>query len=163
LADARRFEDAELEKALRAYSKALEFNPASRDVRALIELGELPKRPLVDKGRPGDPELLAAKAVALARGEEEAIALSDATSNRRGVRLAWGDVLLARREKRASTAWSTALAQGDWVISCSRRGCWFITTSSPWPRSCPGAAGGQWWLGCGRNSARGWELGLSRG
>ena len=135
LADARAFfEDAEFEKALRAYSKALEFNPHSRggwcgQVRALIELGEFREAALwSDKALeqfPEDSELLAAKAVALARSGdlEEAIALSDAAIEQRGdaayVWLARGDVLLARREKRAEYCLekALALAAGDWVIS----------------------------------------------
>ena len=135
LADARAFfEDAEFEKALRSYSKALEFNPHSRggwcgQVRALIELGEVREAALwSDKALeqfPDDPELLAAKAVALARSGdlEEAIALSDAAIEQRGdaayVWLARGDVLLARREKRAEYCLekALALARGDWVIS----------------------------------------------
>jgi Flp pilus assembly protein TadD len=134
LADARAFfEDAEFEKALRAYSKALEFNPQSRDgwcgqVRALIELGEFAEANLwAEKALeqcPDDPELLAAKAVALARGGEleEAIALSDVAIEQRGdtayVWLARGDVLLARREKRAEYCLEKALslAEGDWVM-----------------------------------------------
>lgn len=134
LADARAFfEDAEFEKALRAYSKALEFNPQSRDgwcgqVRALIELGEFAEAALwSDKALeqcPEDSELLSAKAVALARGGEleEAIALSDVAIEQRGdapyVWLARGDVLLARREKRAEYCLdkALALAQGDWVV-----------------------------------------------
>jgi len=128
------FEDAEFEKALRSYSKALEFNPHSRtgwcgQVRSLIELGEFREAALwSDKALeqfPEDPELLAAKAVALARAGdlEEAIALSDAAIEQRGdapyVWLARGDVLLARREKRAEYCLekALALAQGDWMIS----------------------------------------------
>jgi tetratricopeptide (TPR) repeat protein len=98
-------------------------------VRALIELGEFREAALwSDKALeqfPEDPELLAAKAVALARSGdlEEAIALSDAAIEQRGdapyVWLARGDVLLARREKRAEYCLekALALARGDWVIS----------------------------------------------
>jgi tetratricopeptide (TPR) repeat protein len=128
------FEDAEFEKALRAYSKALEFNPHSRggwtgQVRSLIELGEFREAALwADKALeefPNEAELLAVKAVALARSGdlEEAIALSDAAIEQRGdaayVWLARGDVLLARREKRAEYCLekALALARGDWVIT----------------------------------------------
>jgi tetratricopeptide (TPR) repeat protein len=135
LAEARaRFEDAEFEKALRAYAKALEFNPHSHgawtgQVRALIELGEFSKAALwADKALeqfPREPELTAAKAVALARsGElEESLALSDLAIEQRGdvpyVWLARGDVLLARREKRAEYCLekALALANGDWFIT----------------------------------------------
>ena len=83
------FEQAEFEQSLRAYSRTLEFNPHSRgawsgQVRALIELHEFREAALwADKALehfPNEPELLAAKAVALARNGDldEAIALSDA-------------------------------------------------------------------------------------
>ena len=135
LADARGyFEEGEFEKALRAYSKALEFNPESRggwcgQVKALIELGEFAEAALwADKAMeqyPEDPELMSAKAVALARGGEleEAIALSDVAIEQHGdtvyVWLARADVLLARREKRAEYCLEKALtlARGDWVVS----------------------------------------------
>jgi tetratricopeptide (TPR) repeat protein len=128
------FEQAEFEKALRAYSRTLEFNPHSRgawsgQVRALIELGEFREAALwADKALeqfPNEPELLAAKAVALGRNGDlqEAIALSDAAIEERGdtpyVWLARGDVLLARREQRAEYCLekALALARGDWVIT----------------------------------------------
>src|SRR5271166_5398920 len=77
LAEARTsFENGNFESALRLYSKVLEFNPQnttawSGQVRMLIELDEYREAKLwADKALerfPRDPELLAAKAVALAR------------------------------------------------------------------------------------------------
>ena len=69
------FEGADFEKALRLFAKVLEFNPQnvgawSAQVRMLIELGEYHEARLwADKALerfPTMPELLAAKAVALA-------------------------------------------------------------------------------------------------
>lgn len=128
------FESADFEKALRAYAKALEFNPRSEvawagQVRALIELGEYREAALwADKGleqAPDHPELLAAKAVALGRqGDlEEALAFSDASIEERGdtpyVWLARGDVLLAREESRAEYCFekAMAMASGDWFVA----------------------------------------------
>jgi len=128
------FENADFEKALRGYAKALEFNPQNPvawagQVRALIELGELREAVLwankAIERFPRDPELLAAKAVALARqGElDEALAFSDASIEERGdapyLWLARGDVLLAREESRADYCFdrAMALAPGDWVIA----------------------------------------------
>ena len=68
------FENGEFEPALRRYSKVLEFNPQNAaawtgQVRMLIELGEPREAKLwADKALekfPHEPELLAAKAVAL--------------------------------------------------------------------------------------------------
>src|SRR6185503_21086764 len=89
------FESADFEKALRYYSKVLEFNPQNAvawtgQVRALIELGEFREAKLwADKALerfPREPELLAAKAVALGRtGElDAALAFSDAAIEERG-------------------------------------------------------------------------------
>jgi tetratricopeptide (TPR) repeat protein len=72
-----------------------------------------------------DPELLAAKAVALGRcGDlEGAISFSDASIEESGgtpfVWLARGDVLLARRERRAEDCFNKALGlvPGDWFIA----------------------------------------------
>jgi len=73
---------------------------------------------------PHDPELLAAKAVALAReGDlDGAMAFSDASMEERGdtpyIWLARGDVLLARGEKRADYCFdkARALAAADWFV-----------------------------------------------
>ncbi len=77
LAEARSaFENANFEQGLRLYSKVLEFNPENASawtgqVRMLIELGEFREAKLwADKALerfPHEPELLAAKAVALGR------------------------------------------------------------------------------------------------
>src|ERR1051326_5930826 len=96
LAEARAaFENGNFESALRLYSKVLEFNPQSASawtaqVRMLIELGELREAKLwADKALerfPIYPELLAAKAVALARmaDVDSALAFSDAAIEERG-------------------------------------------------------------------------------
>ncbi len=128
------FEHADFEKALRHYSRVLEFNPQNvtawtGQVQALIELGEFREAKLwSDKALehfPNDPELLAAKAVALARNGDldAAMAFSDASIEERGgspyIWLARGDVLLARAEKRAGYCFdkAQALAPGDWFIT----------------------------------------------
>lgn len=128
------FEQADFEAALRAYAKALEFNPKNAtawtgQVRALIELGEFAEASLwADKAMeqfPCEPELLAAKAVALARDGDldGAIAFSDSSVSERGdspyVWLARGDVLLARQERRAEFCFEKAmfLAAKDWFIT----------------------------------------------
>src|SRR3989440_8974050 len=77
LAEARSaFENGDFEAALRLYSKVLEFNPHNAaawtsQVQMLIELGEFKEAKLwADKALerfPREPELLAAKGVALAR------------------------------------------------------------------------------------------------
>lgn len=130
----RAFEELDFEASLRFHSKVLEFNPERADAwtgqaRALIELGEFREAKVwSDKALekfPREPELLAAKAVALARcGDvEAALAFSDASIEERGesayVWLARGDVLLARREKRADYCLDKALhlSQGNWLIS----------------------------------------------
>lgn len=127
------FASAEFERALRAFAKAIEFNPHhpgawSGQVRALIELGEFQEASLwADKAMerfPQDSEVLAAKAVALARlGQlDEALALSDAAVQTGGetpyVWLARGDVLLARAESRADHCFDRALvmAARDWLV-----------------------------------------------
>src|SRR5689334_2666224 len=70
------FENGRFEQALRSFAKVLEFDPKScsawtGQVRSLIELGEFEEaRVWADKALaslPDEPELLAAKAVALAR------------------------------------------------------------------------------------------------
>lgn len=120
------------EPALRAYGKAVEFNRTSSEgwsgqVRMLIELGEFAEARLwADKALSilaDHPELLAAKAVALARAGDiqGAISFSDASIEAPGngpyIWLARGDVLLARGEKRADYCFEKALALGGgkWV------------------------------------------------
>ena len=135
LADAQgAFEQADFEAALRAFAKALEFNPQNTtawagQVRALIELGEFSEAKLwADKALerfPDEPILLAAKAVALARlgDTDAAMTFSDAAVEARGdtsyVWLARGDVLLARQERRADYCFdkALALAPGDWFVT----------------------------------------------
>jgi tetratricopeptide (TPR) repeat protein len=128
------FENGDHEQALRQFSKVLEFNPQnvaawSGQVRMLIELREYREAKLwADKALerfPNCPELLAAKAVALARGGDlqEALALSDASIEERGdtpyIWLARGDVLLARKEQRADYCFEKALllAPKDWLVA----------------------------------------------
>jgi len=95
----------------------------------LIELGEFREAKLwADKALeqfPHEPELLAAKAVALARSGElqGALAFSDASIEERGdtpyVWLARADVLMARAEKRADYCFEKALllAPRDWFFA----------------------------------------------
>ena len=128
------FENGRFESALRRYAKVLEFDPRcaaawAGQVRMLIELGEFREAKLwADKALeqfPHEPELLAAKAVALGRtGDlQGAIAFSDASIEERGdtpyVWLARGDVLLARREARAEFCFDKALmlAPRDWFVA----------------------------------------------
>jgi tetratricopeptide (TPR) repeat protein len=126
------FQRGHFEPALRACAKALEFNPKSTagwtgQIRSLIELGEFDEAKVwADKGLslcPDHPELLAAKAVALARSGDldGAISFSDASIEAPGespyIWLARGDVLLARSEKRAQYCFEKALAlgRGKWI------------------------------------------------
>lgn len=128
------FERADFDRALRYYSKVLEFDPQNAaawtgQVLALIELGEFREAKLwADKALerfPREPELLAAKAVALGRSGdlEGALAFSDAAIEERGdtpyVWLARGDVLLARQERRADYCFDKALflAPQDWFVA----------------------------------------------
>jgi tetratricopeptide (TPR) repeat protein len=128
------FEAGHFESALRLYSKVLEFNPRNAaawtgQVRMLIELGEFSEARLwADKALerfPHEPELLAAKAVALGRGGDlhGALTFSDVSIEERGdtpyIWLARGDVLLARKESRADYCFEKALllARNDWVVS----------------------------------------------
>src|SRR5258707_11940122 len=128
------FENGSFESALRLYSKVLEFNPQNApawtgQVRMLIELGEFREAKLwADKALerfPGEPELLAAKAVALGRSGDlqGALAFSDASIEERGdtpyIWLARGDVLLAREEARADYWFEKALllAPRDWFTA----------------------------------------------
>ncbi len=128
------FANMDFEEALRAFSKVLEYDAGraaawTGQVRALIELEELREaRKWADKALekfPNEPELLAAKAVALGRsGElESAMAFSDASVSEQGgtpyVWLARADVLLSCREERAEFCFEKAmvLAAGDWLIA----------------------------------------------
>jgi tetratricopeptide (TPR) repeat protein len=127
------FSKGRFEEALRAFSKALEFNPRSvsawaGQVRMLIELAEFSEAKLwADKALemfPKEPELLAAKAVALARlgDTKAALAFSDAAIEEKGntpyIWLARADVLMARKEKRAEYCFekALALASGNWFF-----------------------------------------------
>jgi tetratricopeptide (TPR) repeat protein len=127
------FERGDFEKALRNYGKVLEFNPQNAaawtaQVRMLIELGQLrDANSWADKALesfPSESELLAAKAVALARNGDTngALAFSDASVEEHAgsayIWLARGDVLLALKEGRADycVEKSLHLAPGDWVI-----------------------------------------------
>jgi tetratricopeptide (TPR) repeat protein len=95
----------------------------------LIELGEFREAKLwADKALerfPNEPELLAAKAVALGRSGDlqGALAFSDASIEERGdtpyVWLARGDVMLARKEPRADYCFEKALllAPRDWFVA----------------------------------------------
>jgi len=128
------FENRNFESALRLYSKVLEYNPLNAaawtgQVRMLIELGEFSEARLwADKALerfPQEPELLAAKAVALGRSGDlsGALTFSDASIEERGdtpyVWLARGDVLLARKESRADYCFEKAqlLAPRDWFVA----------------------------------------------
>src|SRR5437016_978159 len=128
------FESANFEQGLRLFSKVLEFNPENAtawtgQVRMLIELGEFREAKLwADKALerfPHDAELLASKAVALARSGDlqGALAFSDASIEERGdtpyIWLARGDVLLAREESRADYCFEKArlLAPKDWFTT----------------------------------------------
>jgi tetratricopeptide (TPR) repeat protein len=127
------FEDGQFETGLRCYAKVLEFNPKNcaawtGQVRMLVELGEFHEAKVwADKALeqfPTDPELLASKAVALGRlGDlKAALAFSDAAVEERGdtpyVWLARGDVLMARKEKRAEYCFEKArlIAPQDWFV-----------------------------------------------
>jgi tetratricopeptide (TPR) repeat protein len=126
------FESGRFEQALRAYAKALEQNPKSAaawtgQVRMLIELGEFKEAKLwAEKALglfPREGDLLAAKAVALARSGDAkgALAFSDAAMEvETGTPYIWvarGDVLLARKEKRAAYCFEKALllARDHWL------------------------------------------------
>jgi tetratricopeptide (TPR) repeat protein len=128
------YENGEHEKALRSFSKVLEYNPQNAaawtaQVKMLIELGEFREAKLwADKALErfaSCPELLAAKAVALARSGDlqGALAFSDASIEERGdtpyIWLARGDVLLARKEARADYCFEKALllAPRDWFTA----------------------------------------------
>lgn len=123
----------DFETALRSYAKALEFNPQNPlpwtgQVRMLIELGECREAKLwADKALemfPHEAELLAAKAVALARTGDlkAAIAFSDASFSERGdspwLWVARADVLLAQKEARADYCLDRAVAldPANWLL-----------------------------------------------
>ena len=128
------FENGSFEPALRHFGKVLEFNPQNAaawtgQVRMLIELGECSEAKLwADKALerfPQEPELLAAKAVALGRSGDlgAALVFSDVAIAERGdtpyVWLSRGDVMLARQEQRADYCFEKALmlAPKDWFIA----------------------------------------------
>jgi tetratricopeptide (TPR) repeat protein len=128
------FEEADFQKALRSYAKVLEFNPNNAaawtaQVRMLIELDQCDEaNGWADKTLerfPREADLLAAKAVLLARrGEiQNALAFSDAAVGENGtspyVWLARAEVLLAARESLADYCIDKALmlAPGDWVAA----------------------------------------------
>jgi tetratricopeptide (TPR) repeat protein len=128
------FEAADFQKALRSYAKILEFNPQHvpawiAQVRMLIELDQCDEAKVwADQALerfPREADLLAAKAVVLARSGEmqSALAFSDAAVAENGtspyVWLARGDVLLAARETLADYCIDKAvmLAAGDWVAA----------------------------------------------
>src|SRR5687767_485712 len=125
------FESGRFELALRMFARVIEFNSKlpvawTGQVRMLIELGEFEEaRVWADKAIalfPDDGELLASKAVALARlGDHDgAISYSDSSvesqANTPYIWLARADVLLARKEKRAEYCFERALtlAQNNW-------------------------------------------------
>lgn len=126
------FRHGRFEQALRAYARALEFNPASSaawvgQVRMLIELGDVREARLwADKALerfPQDAELLAAKAVAVGRCGDlsAALAFSDASVASQGespyVWVARGDVLLAKDVRRAESCFDRAMAMAtDWLV-----------------------------------------------
>jgi len=134
LNEARRgWEHGKFEYVLRAYAKALEFNPSNSSswagqVRALIELNELREAKIwADKALekfPNDSELLAGKAVTLARlGDyEAALAFADAAMENQGnspiIWLSRGDVLMSKKEKFADYSIDKAVyfAYSDWFI-----------------------------------------------
>jgi tetratricopeptide (TPR) repeat protein len=125
------FAEGQFAQALRWYAKVLEYNPANTaawtgQVRMLIELGEFREAKLwADKAIeqfPRHGELLAAKAVALARSGDlgAAMAFSDAALQEADTPYLWlarGDVLLARKEKRADYCFTKVLAMAprDWI------------------------------------------------
>ncbi|MDB6037832.1 MAG: putative system TPR-repeat lipoprotein [Verrucomicrobiales bacterium] len=128
------FESGRFEPALRAFAKVLEYNPRNvsawvGQIRMLIELNEYQEaKGWAEKALatfPDESELLAANAVCLARlGDlKAALTFSDASIEERGdspyVWLARGDVLMARKEKRADYCFEKAIgfAPQDWIWS----------------------------------------------
>lgn len=127
------FTSGQFDQGLRSYARVLEHNPDNLEawtgqVRMLIELKEYKEAKLwADKALqrfPSAPELIAVKAVTLARmGDVQgAIAYSDASfdeqENTPFLWLARGDVLLAKKEKRADFCFEKAasLAPRDWLV-----------------------------------------------
>lgn len=123
----------QFEQALREFSKILEFNSLSPEawsgqVRMLIELGEYREANVwADKGLeklPHSADLLAAKAVTLARLGDTAAALtySDNAMAEQGetayVWLSRGDVFLRAKEPRFADCFERAfqLSLGDWLF-----------------------------------------------
>ncbi len=128
----REFRGGYFESALRRYGRVLGTNPHcavawAGQVRLLLELGETTEaNGWADKALerlPETPDLLALKAVALARGgdREAALAFSDASIRGGevppGVWLARGEVLLARHEPGAEYAFAKTVtaAPGEWL------------------------------------------------
>lgn len=128
------FAQARFDHALRWFARVLEFNSANvaawiGQVRSLIELGEFREASIwADKAMekfPREPELLAAKGVALARlGDlDAAAAFSDAAFEERSdspyLWLARGDVFLARKDPGAEDCISRALemTSGHWLYA----------------------------------------------
>lgn len=126
-------ERADFEVALRHYAKVLEFNPQNcaawaAQARMLIELNELRDADSWAAKAleifPNDPELLATKAVTLARNGDTNTALifSDSSIEEQAalpyVWLARGDVLLSRKEARADYCFEKALMlpPADWMV-----------------------------------------------
>src|SRR5208283_4689503 len=117
----------DFERALRLYAKVLEYNTQNAaawtgQVRMLIELGEYREAKLwADKALerfPNEPELLAAKAVALGRSGDlqGALAFSDASIEEHGdTPYVW----LARGDHRADYCFEKALllAPRDWFVA----------------------------------------------
>lgn len=127
-------EGGDFQNALRFYAKVLEFNPQNAaawtaQVRMLIELDQNDDAKVwADNALerfPREADLLAAKAVVLARtgDTQTALAFSDAAVGENGqspyVWLGRGDVLLARREGLADYCFDKALmlAPGDWLLA----------------------------------------------
>lgn len=127
------YHEGRFEKALRSYARALEHNSAMAEawvgqVRMLLELGDAKEAHLwADKALElfrDHPDLLAAKAVALARlGElHDAMKLSDAALAQKG-ETAWvwqarGEVLLARGQRNEDFCFAKAVAlhPKDWFV-----------------------------------------------
>jgi tetratricopeptide (TPR) repeat protein len=141
------FQNGNFESALRLYSKVLEFTRKSRGLdRAdpmLIELGEFREAKLwADKALehfPNEPELLAAKAVALGRSGDlqAALAFSDASIEERGdtsyIWLARG--CAARRGRNHadySTRQGTIAGAQDWLVAWLAGGFATTTNSLRW-------------------------------
>ncbi|HIL71751.1 MAG TPA: tetratricopeptide repeat protein [Verrucomicrobia bacterium] len=128
-------ENGDFKMALKHYSRVLEYNPDVvgawlGQVRMLVELKEYQGAGMwADKALerfPNAPDLLAAKAVTLARSGEadSALAFSDASIEAGGgsayVWMARGDVLLACREKEQASRFcfekAVSIEADDWVV-----------------------------------------------